>query len=181
MIEIFSDLIWGARISLYFIAVSLPLGFLAAIVMAFGLTSRGPTYYLASSYVYFFRGSPLFIQLYFFYFLARSLGVHKAELWGFEFDFLLGTLFIAPFVLFLNTTAYSAVIFANALRAVPKGDLEAAEAYGFSPLKKFWRITWPSMIRIAWPAYGLYQRSGVFVFEHGHRLFFHPADPNARG
>lgn len=66
MIEIFSDLIWGARISLYFIAVSLPLGFLAAIVMAFGLTSRGPTYYLASSYVYFFRGSPLFIQLYFF-------------------------------------------------------------------------------------------------------------------
>lgn len=41
----------------------------------------------------------------------------------------------------------------GALRSVPKGDLEAADAYGLSGWYKFRRITFPTMLRLAWPAY----------------------------
>ena len=40
-------------------------------------------------------------------------------------------------VLFLNTSAYSAEIFNGALRAVPKGDIEAAMAFGMTPGQRF--------------------------------------------
>ena len=43
----------------------------------------------------------------------------------------------ALIVLFCNTSAYSAEIFYGALRGVPKGDIEAADAYGFSGWRKF--------------------------------------------
>ena len=157
MTEIVADLVWGARINIYFAVIALPLGFALAILLALGMTrSKDILYFVSSAYVYFFRGSPLFIQLYFFYFLFRASGLHTYEL-GVEgrqvFEFVLNALFLAPFVLLLNTAGYSAVIFANALKAVPRGDLEAADAFGFSPFQKFWRITWPSMLRIAWPAY----------------------------
>ncbi len=59
----------------------------------------------------------------------------------------------ALLVLVLNTAAYSAEIFYGALRAIPKGDFEAATAYGFSGWNRFRRILWPSMLRLAWPAY----------------------------
>lgn len=163
MIEIFAELIWAARINLYFALIALPLGFVLALGLALALAARsGLRYYGAAAYVYFFRGSPLFIQLYFFYFFLRAMGVHRVRVGESPaFDFVLDALFLAPFVLLLNTAAYTAVILANALKAVPRGDLEAAEAFGFDPLQKFWRITWPSMLRIAWPAY---TNEAVFLF-----------------
>nr|MCS5559324.1 ABC transporter permease subunit [Oceanospirillaceae bacterium] len=56
-------------------------------------------------------------------------------------------------VLICNTAAYSAEVFYGALRALPKGEMEAADAYGFSGIKKFRSIVWPTMLRLAWPAY----------------------------
>ena len=58
----------------------------------------------------------------------------------------------ALIVLFLNTSAYSAEIFYGALR-VPKGDIEAADAYGLTGWRRFRKITWPTMLRLSWPAY----------------------------
>jgi hypothetical protein len=58
----------------------------------------------------------------------------------------------ALIVLFLNTAAYSGEIFYGALRTIPKGDIEAADAYGFSGWTRFRRIVWPTMLRLAWPA-----------------------------
>ena len=47
----------------------------------------------------------------------------------------------ALIVLFLNTSAYAGEIFYGALRSVPKGDLEAADAYGMTGWRKFRRVT----------------------------------------
>jgi polar amino acid transport system permease protein len=55
----------------------------------------------------------------------------------------------ALFVLFLNTAAYSAEIFHGALKSVPKGDLEAADAYGLTGWARFRRITGPPCC--GWP------------------------------
>ena len=59
----------------------------------------------------------------------------------------------ALIVLFMNTAAYSGEIFYGALRAVPVGDVEAAAAYGMNGRQTFWRVVWPTMLRLAWPSY----------------------------
>ena len=48
----------------------------------------------------------------------------------------------ALLVLCLNTAAYSGEIFYGALRSIPKGDIEAADAYGMSGWSRF-RRCWP--------------------------------------
>jgi len=53
----------------------------------------------------------------------------------------------------LNTSAYAAEIFYGAYNAVPKGEVEAAKAYGMSAFTRFRRTIWPTMLRLAWPAY----------------------------
>jgi polar amino acid transport system permease protein len=75
----------------------------------------------------------------------------------------------ALIVLFLNTAAYSAEIFHGALRSIPKGDLEAAEAYGITGWQKFRRIQWPTMLRLAWPAY---TNEAIFLFHATTLVFF---------
>ena len=39
--------------------------------------------------------------------------------------------------------------------------MEAADAYGFSGWKKFRKITWPTMMRLAWPSY---TNEAIFLF-----------------
>ena len=75
----------------------------------------------------------------------------------------------ALIVLFLNTSAYSAEIFYGALRNVPKGDLDAADAYGLSGWKRFRRITFPTTMRLAWPAY---TNEAIFLFHATALVFF---------
>jgi len=64
-------------------------------------------------------------------------------------------------VLFCNTSAYSAEIFYGALQSIPKGDIEAADAYGLSGTSRFKRVIWPTMMRLAWPAY---TNEAIFLF-----------------
>src|SRR5690606_27024902 len=101
-------------------------GFLLAILFAFGKASSNALISgFARTYIYAFRGSPLFIQFFMFYSLALSL---NRSVWRpLEIDwFVLHPLFLGPLVLAFNTTAYTAEIFYGALRAVPRGEMEAA-------------------------------------------------------
>ncbi|MDZ4137107.1 MAG: ABC transporter permease subunit, partial [Paracoccaceae bacterium] len=75
----------------------------------------------------------------------------------------------ALIVLFLNTAAYSAEIFHGALRSIPKGDLEAADAYGLSGWARFRRVQWPTMLRLAWPAY---TNEAIFLFHATTLVYF---------
>lgn len=75
----------------------------------------------------------------------------------------------AAIVLFFNTAAYSAEIFYGALLTVPKGDVEAADAYGLTGWPRFRRIIWPTMMRLAWPAY---TNEAIFLFHATTLVFF---------
>jgi polar amino acid transport system permease protein len=75
----------------------------------------------------------------------------------------------ALIVLFLNTSAYAGEIFYGALQSIPKGDLEAADAYGLTGWKRFTRIQWPTMLRLAWPAY---TNEAIFLFHATTLVFF---------
>lgn len=147
--------------NIYFAAASIPLGFVFAVALALGKASPNPLISrLSRGYIYAFRGSPLFIQFFMLYSLALSFNVSLWKPWGISW-FVLHPLFIGPLVLTLNTGAYTAEIFYGALRAVPRGEVEAARAYGMSRAQQFRHVIWPNLIRLAWPAY---TNEVVFLF-----------------
>jgi ABC-type arginine/histidine transport system permease subunit len=144
---------WPALFNLYFAAVAIPLAFGLAVPIALGRASSRPILSrLCGAYIYFFRGSPFFIQLFAIYALALSFNL---SLWRpFGWDWLvLNPLFLGPLILALNSAAYTAAIFHGAMGAVPSAELDAARAFGMSPPRRFRAIVWPHLIRIAWPAY----------------------------
>ncbi|MGR4001070.1 MAG: amino acid ABC transporter permease [Alphaproteobacteria bacterium] len=172
-----SGILWN----IYFAAIAVFFGFWLAVILALGKNSHNP--YLrkpASAFIFIFRGSPLFIQ----FFFAYELFVLLPKV-GIEFS--LGPITLAAelrwlsaawlgalVVLFFNTASYSGNIFYGALQAIPKGDLEAADAYGMSPAKKFRRVVWPTMLRLAWPSY---TNEAIFLF-HATALVFFSAFPS---
>jgi His/Glu/Gln/Arg/opine family amino acid ABC transporter permease subunit len=155
--------------NIYFAAASIPLGFLFAVVLAMGKASPNPVISrLSRGYIYAFRGSPLFIQFFMLYSLALSFNVAVWKPMGISW-FVLHPLFIGPLVLTLNTGAYTAEIFYGALRAVPRGEIEAARAYGMSRAQQFRHVIWPNVIRLAWPAY---TNEVVFLFHATAIVYF---------
>ncbi|MEX2518987.1 MAG: ABC transporter permease subunit [Paracoccaceae bacterium] len=150
----------GMMWNIYFTVLAMAFGFGLATVVALGKAS--PNRWLsapANAFIFIFRGSPLFIQFFLFYeaFVLLPKLAGAVDL-GFV-EITLDTRWFtrawlgALIVLFLNTSAYSAEIFYGALRNAPKGESEAADAIGMTGFRKFRRIVWPTMLRLAWPAY----------------------------
>lgn len=155
--------------NIYFAVASIPLGFVLAVFLALGKASRNPLISrLTRGYIYAFRGSPLFIQFFMVYSLALSFNVAVWKPLGVSW-FVLHPLFIGPVVLVLNTAAYTGEIFYGALRAVPRGEVEAARAYGMSQVQQFRHVIWPNLIRLAWPAY---TNEVVFLFHATAIVYF---------
>lgn len=146
-------LIDGAIQTVSLLAISVSVGFVLAIGLAFaqvsgGLISRN----LSRAYCTFLRGTPLLIQLWLLYYGVGSLlplvpGLRQSFLW----PILREGFFFAAVSFTLNFAAYQAVILRGALLSVPKGELEAGRAVGMSPFTLVRRIWLPRAIRIALP------------------------------
>ena len=164
-----SGMIWN----LYFGIVALAFGFVLAICLALAKTSRNRWLRKpAEWFIFVFRGSPLFIQFFLIYFFITTVlrgSVDVFGLFSIPTGWMANAWAGALFTLFLNTSAYSAEIFYGALMAVPKGDLEAADAYGLTGRKRFLRIEWPTMLRLGWPAY---TNEAIFLFHATTLVFF---------
>ena len=167
-----SGLIWNV----YFGALALAFGFFLSVAVALARDSRNPLIRKpADWFVFLFRGSPLFIQFFIAYeaFVLLPRGGIEFSFLGVEFDtstrWLTRAWAGALIVLFLNTSAYAGEIFLGALRSIPKGDLDAADAYGMTGWAKFRRITFPTMLRLAWPAY---TNEAIFLFHATTLVFF---------
>ncbi|WP_278920853.1 MULTISPECIES: ABC transporter permease [Pseudophaeobacter] len=156
-----SGLLWN----IYFGVIAVATGFVLANFLALGKNSKSAwARKPAEWFIFLFRGSPLFIQFFFAYFLFLSLKSVSSF-----FNPLSSAWAGALIVLFLNTAAYSAEILYGALRSIPKGDIEAADAYGLSGWTRFRRIEWPTMMRLAWPAY---TNEAIFLFHATTLVFF---------
>ena len=167
-----SGMIWNV----YFAAMALAIGFWFAMALAVGKNAANPFIRIpAAGFIFLFRGSPLFIQ----FFVAYQLFVILPKM-GMPLDFGFVEITVetrwltrawlgALIVLFLNTAAYSGEIFYGALRAVPVGDVEAAAAYGMNGRQTFWRVVWPTMLRLAWPPY---TNEAIFLLHATTLVFF---------
>jgi octopine/nopaline transport system permease protein len=131
---------------------SLSLGFVLAVGLALlRLSGSAPLRGLAWSYVYFFRSTPLLVQIFLIYYgLGQFEAVQKSVFW----PILREAHWCAILALTLNTTAYTSEIIRGGLQSVPWGQVEAAKACGMSTLMRFRRVVFPQAIRQALPGYG---------------------------
>ncbi|KGJ09913.1 ABC transporter permease subunit (plasmid) [Paracoccus versutus] len=163
-----SGLIWNV----YFAALALLFGFFLANALAVAKASRNPwARKPAEWFIFLFRGSPLFIQFFLAYELLVQLPRAGIDVLGItvQTSWMTRAWAGALLVLMLNTAAYSAEIFYGALRNLPKGELEAADAYGMAGWTRWRRVVWPTAMRLAWPAY---TNEAIFLFHATTLVFF---------
>ncbi len=142
----------GLWTTVWLVAVALAIGLALAVPLAVLHTSRNPLVWgPIFLYVYFFRGTPLLVQLFMIYYGAGQFeAVRESALW----PLLSQAWFCAVLAFTLNTAAYTTEILRGAIVATPYGEIEAARALGMSPWLTYRRIVLPSAFRRALPAYG---------------------------
>lgn len=128
----------GVSLSIFCLTLlfAIPMGFL----MALGRMSKiQPVKKVVEFYVWIMRGTPLMLQLFFFYFALPAIGILLSD-------------FNAAIVAFaFNYSAYFCEIFRSGIGAIPKGQYEAAHTLGMSYTQTMRRIILPQVVRIILP------------------------------
>ncbi|WP_460319922.1 ABC transporter permease [Pseudomonas ogarae] len=141
----------GATLTLELVAIAVIAGLLLAIPLGIARSSRlWQVRALPYAYIFFFRGTPLLVQLFLVYYgLAQFDAVRSSAMWPYLRD----PFWCATATMTLHTAAYIAEILRGAIQAIPKGEIEAARALGMSRSKALLYIVLPRAARIGLPAY----------------------------
>lgn len=143
----------GLQTTLSLLVVSAVLGFALAVLVALARLSRRK--WLARgalAYTSVLRCTPLLIQIYIFYYGLGSLFaqfpmIRASVLWPYLRD---GYWYIV-FALVLSVGAYVGEVIRGGLLAVPKGEMEAASAFGMTPRQALLRVRLPRAMRLLLP------------------------------
>jgi arginine/ornithine transport system permease protein len=143
----------GLWMTAQLVALSLVCGLVLAIPVALARTAKNPLiWFLPWAYIYFFRGTPLLVQLFMIY---HGSGQFQPFLEDIGIWRLFQSAYLCALLAFtLNTAAYTAEIIRGAIEQTAFGEIEAARACGMSKLTMYRRIILPSSFRRALPAYG---------------------------
>ena len=145
-------LLGGAALTLEITLVSVAIGLCLAVPLAVLRLSRRPFLWMpVYGYIFYFRGTPLLVQLFLVYYGSGQFQpfLDRIGLWVLFRE----AYFCAVLTLTLNTAAYTAEILRGAIQAVPRGEVEAARAFGMSGVLLYRRIVLPKAFRLALPAY----------------------------
>jgi polar amino acid transport system permease protein len=141
----------GFFVSIELLVLASLMGFVIAIGLAIARTSEVPLLsFPAFLFCYVFRGTPLLVQLWVFYFGFGALG---AEGLGPFWPLFRDGYSVGLIVLTINTSAYAAEIFRGGIVNVPRGQVEAALAIGMDWWTRLRRIILPQALQISLPAY----------------------------
>ena len=151
MLDSLPQLLGGALLTLQLVALAALAGFVIALPVALARLHARPFLWMpAYGFVFFFRGTPLLVQIFLIYYgLSQFPEVRGSPLW----PILREPWWCALIAFTLNTSAYTAEIMRGAIQAVPRGQIEAAIATGMSRLTRLRRVVLPQAIRIGLPAY----------------------------
>jgi polar amino acid transport system permease protein len=141
----------GAWLTLQLVGVSVIAGLIVALPLGIARSSRVlAVRALPYAYIFFFRGTPLLVQLFLVYYgLAQFEAVRQSALWPFLRD----PYWCAIITMTMHTAAYIAEILRGAIQNVPAGEVEAARALGMSRRQALFHIILPRAARIGLPAY----------------------------
>ncbi len=156
------EILAGVRMTCELTLLVMGIGIVIGLILAIAKLSGNPVMSLAASgYIWFFRGTPVLVQLVFWYNLASlfpmvSLGVPFG---GPKFLSLPSTVAISSFTaallgLGLNEGAYMAEIIRSGIIAVDQGQTEAAKALGYRPFQTMMVIVLPQAMKSIVPPTG---------------------------
>ncbi|AXJ13034.1 amino acid ABC transporter permease [Streptococcus pluranimalium] len=139
--EVLPSLLQGALVTLqvFFIVIilSIPIGAVLAFLMQvrFKLLE-----WFITLYIWVMRGTPLLLQLIFFYYVLPSVGITMDRMPA------------AILAFTLNYAAYFAEIFRGGIEAIPKGQYEAAKVLKFNPFQTVRYIILPQVFKVVLPS-----------------------------
>lgn len=140
------QLLAGAKITILLTMCSVAAGLILSIFLALGTISKNKIIQgICKAYVFFFRGTPLLMQLYFVYYglpeINRALTINNQ--------------FLAAFIAFaLNSAAYCSEIIRSAIQSIDKGQFEASKVLGMNYFQTMRLIILPQSIRRLIPPVG---------------------------
>ena len=136
-------LLQGSLVTLIVVAGAMALGLTIGVPLAVGQIYGHPALRrVIGVYVWFFRGIPLLVLLFLFYFgLCTALDIN------------LSAFTVAIIVLGLISSAYQSQIFRGAILSLPEGQFKAARALGMSELKAISFIVLPQALRLSIPGW----------------------------
>ncbi len=136
-------LLQGTIYTLGLVLLSLALGLAFGLPMALGqVYGSRPARYCIGAYVWFFRGLPVLVLLFLFYFgIFPSLNLD------------IPVFFIGVVVLGLRGAAYQAEIFRGAIQSIPDGQMLAARSLGMSQWQAIGSVILPQALLIALPGW----------------------------
>lgn len=149
-------LLYGLWLSIVLVIISCTVGMLLAIPIGLvQVTGPRPLAWLASGFCTVIRGTPLLIQLWLLYYGLGSLfpqipGIRQTFIW----PVLREGIFYAALAFTLSFAGYEGAVMKGAFLSVPKGELEAARAFGMSRWTVLRRIWFPRAVRIILPTLG---------------------------
>ncbi|MGH8383289.1 ABC transporter permease [Pseudomonas sp.] len=142
----------GLAMTLWLFVVNMVLGFLLSLPLALARVSRSLWLrWPVEFYTFVFRGTPLYIQLLICYTGLYGLEVVRDH--ALLDQFFRNALNCTLLAFVLNTCAYTVEIFAGAIRNIPHGEIEAAQAYGLHGWKLNLFVLLPAALRRSLPAY----------------------------
>lgn len=129
------------------VIVGLPIGALVAIMRMSKFKNKtldkyNPLRIIASLYVEVLRGTPLMLQLYFFYFMLPKI-ITFVDLSSFQ---------CVAIALLVNSSAYVSEVIRSGIQAVDRGQTEAARTLGLNGSQTMLRIILPQAIKNILPA-----------------------------
>ena len=152
VIEYFPRLLEGTWVSLQLIFLSVFLGGVFALPLALARISKNPFVSgLPFLYIFFFRGTPLLVQIFLVYYGASQFEVVRESIF---WPILREPFWCAIIAFTLNTSAYTAEIFRGAIQAIPVGEVEACKTVGMTKVQMYRRVLLPRAFGIVLPAYG---------------------------
>ena len=124
MISWLPQLLNGAKITILLTLCAVSMGLLLSIFLALGKMSKNKILSgICSVYIFFFRGTPLLMQLYFIYFGLPQINMALT----------INSRFFASFLAFsLNSAAYCSEFIRAAIQSIDRGQFEASKALGLS-------------------------------------------------
>lgn len=133
----------GAAVTAQLTLLGSALALVVAFIAGLGrLSPMAPLRWLATAYIEFFRGTSIFVQLFWVYFVLPFAGITLSPL-------LAGVLALG-----LNVGAYGAEVVRGAILAVPKDQLEASVALNFTRVQRMRHVILPQAFPLMLPTFG---------------------------
>jgi polar amino acid transport system permease protein len=133
----------GAGVTVKITLLSCALALVAAFVGGMGRISRHwPLRWLATAYIEFFRGTSIFVQLFWAYFVLPLLGIPLTPMQA-------GVLALG-----LNVGAYAAEVVRGAIKSVPREQYEACTALNLTRFQEMRHVILPQAFVLMLPTFG---------------------------